>query len=299
MTLFRALGYFISRGLKNIWHNRLMSLASVGIVAASLVLFGVFLLLGINVNALLGQLEGQCQINVYLSTDTQGMALSQIEESLRHIEGVESIQFLSREDRLAKVKQERYQGREELLEDLEEDNPLRDVYLLTAADLNRAEEIARQAAGIPGVDEVANLQDAVEWVRGAAGLVRRIGFWLMLILGLAAMLIVANTIRLGLLSRSREVNIMRYVGASNWYIRGPFMVEGLLLGSLGAALAGALALWGYGAALDTLRQSSVADFLELASLASVRRPVLGGSLGLGAGIGLLGSAVSIRKYLRV
>lgn len=126
MTLFRALGYFLTRGFKNIWGNRLMSVASAGIVAASLILFGIFLLAGLNINALLRQVEDQCEINVYLAPDAGGATLNQIEGDLRAIPGVREVRFFSREERLERAKETTYQGKEYMLEDLETDNPLRD-----------------------------------------------------------------------------------------------------------------------------------------------------------------------------
>lgn len=297
--MFRALGYFLTRGFKNIWGNRLMSVASAGIVAASLILFGIFLLAGLNINALLRQVEDQCEINVYLAPDAGGATLNQIEGDLRAIPGVREVRFFSREERLERAKETTYQGKEYMLEDLETDNPLRDSYILSVEQLSQAQQVAALASDVQGVDEVQNRQDLVERIRGITDVIQRIGLWMMLALGLVAMFIVANTIRLGLLSRSREVNVMRFVGASNWYIRGPFMVEGILLGTIGAVLAAILVLWGYRAGIRMLDQTMQSSMLQLLNASEVWFTISASFLGIGAGIGLLGSGISIRKYLKV
>ncbi len=297
--MFRALGYFLTRGFKNIWGNRLMSVASAGIVAASLILFGIFLLAGLNINALLRQVEDQCEINVYLAPDAGGATLNQIEGDLRAIPGVREVRFFSREERLERAKETTYQGKEYMLEDLETDNPLRDSYILSVEQLSQAQQVAALASDVQGVDEVQNRQDLVERIRGITDVIQRIGLWMMLALGLVAMFIVANTIRLGLLSRSREVNVMRFVGASNWYIRGPFMVEGILLGIIGAVLAAILVLWGYRAGIRMLDQTMQSSMLQLLNASEVWFTISASFLGIGAGIGLLGSGISIRKYLKV
>lgn len=297
--MFRALGYFLTRGFKNIWGNRLMSVASVGIVAASLILFGIFLLAGLNINALLRQVEDQCEINVYLTADAGGATLNQIEGELRAIPGVREVRFFSREERLERAKETTYQGKEYMLEDLETDNPLRDSYILSVEQLSQAQQVASLASDVQGVDEVLNRQDLVERIRGITDVIQKIGLWMMLALGLVAMFIVVNTIRLGLLSRSREVNVMRFVGASNWYIRGPFMVEGILLGIIGAVLAAVLVLWGYRAGIRMLDQTMQTSMLQLLNASEVWFTISASFLGIGAGIGLLGSGISIRKYLKV
>lgn len=297
--MFRALDYFIRRGFKSIWNNRAMSLTSVGIVAAGLLLFGVFLLIELNINTMLDRLENQCEINVYLAKDAQGVSLNQIVEKLKTIDGVEDVRFFSKEERLNRAKETTYKGREAILADFEKENPLRDSYVLSTEELDKSREIAAAAAAIPGVDEVVNQQDMIDWLQRAGNLARKLGVLLMLFLVLVAMFLVSSTIRLGLVARSREIGIMRFVGASNWYIRGPFMTEGILLGLMGAAVAVGLVLWGYFSVVEIIVQILQLDQSLLVPPQMVCKIVLISFLGIGTGIGMLGSAVSMRKYLKV
>lgn len=305
--MFRYLGTFLRRGLKNIWENRMMSLASVGIVAASLLLFGIFLLTGLNVNAVLRREEERCEITVYLSADAGGVTLSQIEGELREVPGVKDVRFFSREDRLKRAKETTYQGKEYVLEDLEKDNPLRDSYILTLEQLSMAEQAALQAAEIQGVEEVQSRKAILDRIRTITGFVQRFGLILLLIMGLVTMFIVANTVRLGLAARSREINVMRLVGASNGYIRGPFMMEGIFLGIFGALLAAGILLPCYRAGLQSVEnllgtgsfQLFEGEGFRLLRCGEIWKIILFGFLGIGAGIGFLGSGISVGKYLKV
>lgn len=295
----RALGYFFTQGCKNIWNNKLMSAASIGIVAASLVLLGIFQLAIMNLNAWVFQIEQQCEVNVYLKRDMTGTNINRIQSELSAIPDVANVTFFSKEERVQRTKETTYAGREYMLEDLEKDNIVRDSYILTVTSLANASQVAELATKISGVDEVVNRQDMVDKIQVVSGVVQQVGFWLMLLLVLIAMFIIANTIRIGLVSRSGEVNIMRFVGASNAYICGPFMTEGVFLGILGAILAAGVTFTGY----YILSCSAVNLFPELGQ--SLLLPaseiwwiVSVAFLGIGAGIGLLGSGISIRKHLK-
>ncbi len=297
--MFRALRYFFVQGCKNIWNHKLMGVASIGIVAASLVLLGVFQLAIMNLNSWISQVEQQCQINVYLKRDMEGTNINRIKSELSAIEHVSDVTFFSKDARVERTKETTYKGREFMLEDLENDNFVRDSYILTISSLEHSAKVAEHAANVSGVDEVVNLQEIEDKIQIINGIIRKIGFWLMLLLVLIAMFIIANTIRIGLISRSGEVDIMRFVGASNAYIRGPFMVEGILLGVLGSILASALVFVGY----IFLTRSATNIFPDLGQslfmpASAIWKAVVATSLGIGAGIGLIGSGISIRKHLK-
>lgn len=298
--MFRALRYFFVQGCKNIWNNKLMGVASIGIVAASLVLLSIFQLAILNLNNWISQVEQQCEINVYLENELDGTNINRIKSELSAIENVSKVTFFSKDERVQRTKETTYKGREYMLEDLEKDNIVRDSYILTVTSLTEASAVAELAAKVPGVDEVVNRQDLIDKIRVVADMIRQIGFWLMLLLILIAMFIIANTIRIGLISHSGEINIMRFVGASNSYIRGPFMVEGILLGILGAVVAGGLIFAGY----ILLSRSAISFFPDMGQalllpLSAIWKVVTVTSLEIGAGIGLIGSGISIRKHLKV
>ncbi len=294
--MLRALGYFFARGWKNIFHHRLISLAAAGIVATSLLLFGIFLLLQMNLNVLLTQVQEQCEINVYLADGITDAGLLQVESELTDIPGVKAVRFLSKEERLEKVKETSYKGKEFLLEDLEEDNPLRDSYILTLTDLNNSQQVAEIAQGIAQVDEVTNMQDLANKIKRFADVAERAGYLLMLLFAIAAIVIISNTIRMGMASRSQEISIMRSVGASGSYICGPFLVEGMILGLVGSLVAAALVLWGYSAATGVVESLLDASVFSVIPLVDAAKVVVLSFLSLGIGIGLIGSGLSVHRY---
>lgn len=299
--MFRGLclWYSLCGGVKNIYRNKLMSAASVGIVAASLALFGVFLLAELDINSVLGDIENQCEINVYISDDADGSNLNQIYDKLSEIQGVKDVRFLSKEERIELARQTAYKDREYLIDDLTgDDNPLRDSYVLTADDIGKSEEIAAEAAKIIGVDEVVNLQQMVDKIKRLSMSLRKAGALIMLVLAVIAMFIIINTIKLGLIYRGREISIMRFVGASDGYICGPFMFEGLILGVLGAIIAAIPILWAYSVFVSKADVILGLGFISLPPVREVWHILAVWFLAIGAGIGLIGSGVSIRKYLK-
>lgn len=297
--MLRAFHYFTVQGIKNIWHHRLISLASAGIVMASLLLFGVFLLLQMNLNAILDQVKDQCEINVYLEEDAGGATLAQIETNLKAIPGVDAVHYRSKEERLENVKATVYQGKESMLDGLEEDNPLRDAYVLEINNLADSQAVAAAAQKVRGVSEVTSLLDLEEKIQRISDIAGKLGLGLMLLFALAALFIIANTIRMGMFARSQEIEIMRYVGASGQYICGPFVVEGILLGLLGGAAASALILWGYCAVAHLLESTLQPELLSIVTAKTAAAVIVPVFLGIGAVIGALGSVVSVRKYLKV
>lgn len=292
----RALGYFIKQGFKNIRTHRLVSLASIGIVAASLLLFGIFLLLEMNLESVLSQLQSQYEINVYLEESVTSPVRKELEKKMKSIDGVAEYRYYAKDERLRDVKETTYKGKEYLLEDFEKDNPLRDCYIITLNDIEHSDAVAKQLGRLKGVEEVTNMPELAGKIQKFASGARQVGMWLMLLFALAAIFIISNTIRMGMAARSREIEIMHYVGASPGYVRGPFLVEGMILGLVGAILASGVILWGYYAAANAVQSAIPVEVMAVVSpwvAAKILLPVFGI---LGVGIGLFGSGFSVHKY---
>ncbi len=295
----RALGYFIKQGFKNIRTHRLVSLASIGIVAASLLLLGIFMLLEMNLESVLSQLQNQYELNIYLEESVTDSQRKGIEKSLEKIDGVNELRFYSRDARLQDAKKsDAYRGKEYLLEDFEKDNPLRDSYIVTLKDLEKSSKVAAKAEKIPGIDEVVNMPELTNKIQKFADGAEQIGLWTMVLFALAAIFIISNTIRMGMAARSREIEIMHFVGASPSYVRGPFLVEGVILGLIGACLASGMILWGYFAVAGAIQESVPVEILKVVNPWDAARIMIPCFLILGVGIGLFGSGFSVHKYRR-
>ena len=238
--IFRNIKYFTVQGVKGLLSNSLMTLASIGIVVASLVLFGVFVLLGLNINSIGEQIKEQCEINVYLPNEMNRDDVRAIGSKLGEIEFVKEARLYTKEERLQNYKEGVHQDQAQVITTLEEDNPLRDAYILSLTDVRKANQVAAEAAKIQGVAEVTNRQDIIQTILSITNTVKHVSVWLLVILVAIAVFIISNTIKLGMFARRKEISIMKFVGATNWFIRWPFIIEGMILGAIGAAIASAV-----------------------------------------------------------
>ncbi len=295
--MFRNIRYFIVQGVKGLMSNGLMTLASVGIVIASLFLFGFFVLLGTNLNYISEQIKEQCEINVYLPKDTPRDAVRDVGSKLSEIEGVREARLYTKEERFQNYKDSIYAGQTEVIDTLKEDNPLRDAYILELENIEEANKVAEAAGKVEGVEEVKNSQYLFQKIISITNGIRHASIWLVIILAIISVFIISNTIKLGMFSRRKEINIMKFVGATNWFIRLPFMIEGMLLGILGAIGAAVIIIVSYGAMLPNLEEFMVT--LKLRTPSEVISMIVWSFAALGAGIGIVGSYMSIRKHLHV
>ncbi len=295
--IFRNLRYFFSQGIRGLVSNSLMTLASVGIVIASLVLFGTFVLLGMNLNYIGEQIKEQCEINVYLPRDMSRDDVRKIGSELAKIKYVKEAQLYTKEERFNNFKDSSYEEQADVIDMLEQDNPLRDSYILVLEDVSRANEVAAAAGKIDGVEEVVNSQHLIQRIITLTNAIRHISIWLILFLAVVSVFIISNTIKLGMFSRRKEINIMKFVGATNWFIRWPFIIEGMFLGIIGALIASGIVLLGYESIYKGMQDfMGNIRFLELYEVSGA---VVLGFLIMGVGMGMIGSAMSIRKHLHV
>lgn len=295
--IFRNIKYFLTQGFKGLISNSLMALASIGIVIASLVLFGFFTLFSMNLNSVGNQIKEQCEINVYMPNEISRDDVRAIGSALSEIEYVKEAQLYTKEERLQNYKDGVYQERAEVIDTLEADNPLRDAYILVLEDVTKANQVAEAAAKVPGVEEVVNRQDLMQQILSITNAIRHVSVWLILILAAISVFIISNTIKLGMFSRRKEINIMKFVGATNWFIRWPFIIEGMLIGAVGAVVATFIVMLGYGSVLPTVQEFM--GNIQLLTATEVMNVVIVTFLAMGIGIGMTGSAMSIRKHLHV
>ncbi len=288
--------YFLKNGMKNITSHKLMALASVCIMAASLMLLGLFVAGGLNVNSIMDKIGDSYEINVYLKNDASGRSISEIEDELNDISGVSKVKFYSREDRLEKVTEEVYG--EDGYVFTSENNPLRDSYILTVADLSVSERVSAVAAEIEGVEEVIQNQDIVGGIDTITRSVKTVGIWILLIFLILSIFIISNTIKLGISSQGAEIGIMKVVGATNGFIRGPFVMQGLLLGIFGATPASAFLLLGYNAVANKITTVVSPDLMTLISVYDIGKIIVPLFFGIGILVGIIGSYTAAGKYFK-
>ena len=294
--------YLIKEGFRNIYQNRVISIAAIGVLMACLLLVGSSMLFTINVNELVGYFESQNEIMVFLDDDVEGEELTEFDAKIKNIANVSSAVFISREEGLRDWMEELGDDGT-LLEWLLDDNPLQNSYRVTVKDLSFMEDTVNMIADINGVDTISASNEVARAVTGLKQAVTLGGMAVVTILAAVSLIIVANTIRITVFNRRKEISIMKYVGATDAFIRLPFLSEGILLGFISATIAFFL-LWGGYYALGQWLTGSALIWAELVtgqlvSFESVAIKLYLSFLGAGVAIGGLGSVLFVGKYIKV
>ena len=289
--------YSVAQARKNMVRNGLMTIASLFTICSCLLILGLFTVLTLNVNYISEQIQDQCEIQLFINKEVDEARVTEIGDEILKIPNVEGISLFSKEDTLEYVQDNMFEGNEELA-NFEDDNPFRDSYKIILSDISRTDETVQQLENIKDVAHVQNSQDVVNAVISMSNTVKKLSVVIMALLLVVAVVIIANTIKLTVFNRRKEINIMKYIGATDRFIRVPFVLEGIMIGLLGAVVSFGLISWGYIALTSFLEsmQFDVFEFITYVQLA----PVIGGAfVAVGCLIGILGSAISMRKYLKV
>lgn len=288
--------YYIREVFISLRRNNWMSVASIGTVAVSLFIFGMFLMMVMNMNKLAENMESQVQINVYLLDKVDREQARDIEKDLKEIEGVESVGFVTKDEAMERFK-DRLGDQKTLLDALDETNPLPDSFEVTVTNPDLVKTAAEKMEKLDGVECAKYGQDVMEHLFEITRLLRIFGFTLMLVLAFATLFIISNTIRLTVFARRKEIAIMKYVGATDWFIRWPFVMEGMVLGLFGSIIAAMVLRTAYTAmaekVYDTLAFFPLIPeqpFLTYITIVVVISGMV---------VGAIGSAVSIKKFLKV
>lgn len=293
---FSTKEYFIKETYKSIRRNGFMSFASISTVAVSLLVLGMFLLIFLNTNNLAKYLESQVQVSVYMQDDAGAGELTSVREQLQKMPGVVKVTSVSKEQALERFK-ERLGDQEQLLNSLGKDNPFPNSFDVQVDNPERIKAITPLIGQLPKVETAKFGQEVVEHLFQLTRILRFGGVVLIIFLAMATLFIISNTIRLTVFARRKEVVIMKYVGATDWFIRWPFLLEGMTLGFFGAILASLFINSIYSALLDRIHATLA--FLPLLPPSPLLGYVTLFLLAAGTGIGALGSYISLRKFLRV
>lgn len=292
----RTMGRHIKEAFKSLVRNGWMSLAAVSAVAVTLLLVGSFIALLMNVNKLASDVENDVSVRVYIDLAATEEQQSQLGEDLEKLPEVETVEYSSREDELQQVVGT-YGTEFDLFEG--DDNPLHDVYIVntnspeqTSVVAEKVEEMEFVSQANYGGAEADKLFETMESVRNIGGVV-------IIALLLTAVFLISNTIRITIFSRRTEIEIMKLVGATNWFIRWPFVIEGALIGLVGAiiptAIISAVYVYGY----DMISNYFVGTYFSLLPVNPFLFQLGAVLLAVGIVIGAIGSLLSIRKFLRV
>ena len=238
-----SLGYLLKEGVKNIWSNRTMSFASVGVLVSCLLLTGAAVLFSMNVDVAMKSLEGNNSTTVYLQEGLPTLTSLKVGQEIKQLDNIEECEFVSKQDAVQNMLDMLGDDGTVLEGLLGDENFLPDAFQISMKDLNMYDETAAQIKAINGVDEIIDYSDIAEQLTDLDNLVTSAGFWIVLILSLVSLFIISNTIRVTMFSRRLEISIMKSVGATNWFVRVPFIVEGVIIGLLSGGVASGLLIF--------------------------------------------------------
>ncbi|HHW98327.1 MAG TPA: ABC transporter permease [Firmicutes bacterium] len=292
----RTWAFFTGQAFSSMRRNSWMTIASIGTVAVTMIVLGIFLLLGGNINNFAGNIESQVEISLYLQDEITSRQVDELAQKLTAMEQVALVKYVSKEEALIELR-EMYGESGDFLAGLELDNPLRNGFRLRTHRPEQVLEIVPTLRTLDGVAEVQYGQGFVEQLFAVTNVLRVVALGLMLGLAAAATFIIANTIRITVFARRREISIMKYVGATDWFIRWPFVIEGMTLGLIGSLIAAGLVAWAYNAAVVNL--AVTIPFFPLVKPWPFLLGIAGWVVLIGTAIGVIGSTVSLRRFLRV
>jgi len=289
--------YYFSEAFQSIIRNSWLSAASVGVVAVSLLILGSSLLMVINASEMANDLESSIEISVFLYDDTSWEEAMRMERTIRAMPGVARVDFVSKEQALEDMKDRFRDEYGDLLTGLEDNNPLPDAFRVKAINTDQVASLAKELSLMAHAERVRYGQGVVEKLMALSSWVRIAGVVLMCLLGAAAVFLIATTIRLSVFARRREIGVMKFLGATNWFVRMPFLLEGMFLGLIGSLLAVLVIFFGYSTLLS--RIELLLPFLKMVDNPKLLMQLMEGMLVLGLLIGIVGSMISMRKFLKV
>ncbi|MCL2351049.1 MAG: permease-like cell division protein FtsX [Firmicutes bacterium] len=297
---FKSLQYSVGEGLANLARNRLMTAASIVTVAACVFMMAVSYCLAANIDHVLAQMEDTLKITVIVSDDATNDEVTSLLHILEGTPHVTRVTYVSAQDALDSVKKE-WNDAAGILDGLDKDNPLPRSFVLDVDQVRYISGVSSSIAGLknPAVDKINQGQDVANGLMMINGIIRIVSLVMVLGLGVVSIVIITNTIRLAVNARKTEINIMKYVGATDWFIRWPFIVEGVVIGIIGALVPVILCWFGYGRVLGLIEGKMPIlnlDYLSGLQIFSVLLPL---ALLLGVFLGVFGSLTSIRRHLNV
>ena len=289
--------YTLKQSFLQVFRNRAMALASVFAITAMMLILSIFFILVININTAAHAIQDDYDsIEIFLEDKTTKNQADDMISDLKTQDGVDNAYYKTKEEALKELRL-RWGENAYLLDSLVE-NPLPNSVVIEIGDLSKAEAIADRAGSYEGIEDVKFYKETVDKLLSATKFVQIAAIVLMIFLIIVSVVVVSNTIKLTVLNRSREINIMKYIGATNWFIRGPFLGEGIIIGIISSAISVGLTALGYTKLVDAIGEQvfsilSVpmvpAEFLTL-HFAWI-------FLALGVSIGACGSIISMRKFL--
>ena len=313
-----TIGYVGKQGVKNIWRNKMFSLASVATMSACIFLFGLFFSILVNFQYIIRTAEEGVAITVFFEEDATDEQKEEIGQQLAEHEGVADVNYVSADEAWEEFQKEYFGDNPELAEGFKDDNPLAssdnyEVYMETVENDDQSlvarsrslsetqNELVEFAQGLDGVREVNKSDVVAKTLSSVNALVAIVSIAIIVILFGVSIFLISNTVTMGITVRKEEIAIMKYIGAKDFVVRSPFVIEGLIIGIFGAAIPLTLLYFLYDRAVEYIMTrfrilQNIIDFLPVGTVYQILLPI---GLVMGIGIGFLGSFFTVRKHLKV
>ncbi len=295
--MIRRFFYTLKQAFIQVFRNKAMSLASIFAITAMLMILGLFFVIVININTAATMIKQDYDsIEVFLLDETTEKQAMQMADDLKDEDGVKDVTYRDKDEAMAEMKS-RWGESGYLLDTLEE-NPLPNSLIVQIENLESADTVAQKAGELKGIEDVKYYKETVDKLLGATKFIQLAALIIMAFLIIVSIVVVSNTIKLTVTNRATEISIMKYVGATNWFIRGPFLVEGIIIGLLSAAISVGVCGFAYYKIVELIGQ----DMFAVLSTPMVPVDFLVEHLvwifgALGISIGSCGSIISMRKFL--
>ncbi len=295
--MISRLRYTFGQALRQISRNRAMTVASIFAITAMLLILGIFFIIIINVNMAAEAIKDDYNtIEVFLLDETSEETAMEMEAAVKGWDNVESVKYRSKDEAL-KILKERWGNSGYLLDSLA-DNPLPNSLVITVADLEKSDLVAAEAGKLEGIEDVKYYKDTVDKLLSATNFLQIAAIVIMGFLIIVSVVVVSNTIKLTVLNRAEEISIMKYVGATNWFIRGPFLTEGILIGGFSALLSAGVVALIYSRVIAAIGKDVVTVLsVPLVPIEFLTFNLVWIFLALGISIGAWGSIISMRRFL--
>ena len=297
---YSVLGYLIGEGFRNFFKNKKSTMASLIIMFATMFVFGIFFVIGENVNHVINEIEAQQGMQVFINKNATQEEEKDLEAKIRGIEYVNNVTYKSKEEALNQMKSV-FKKTPGLVKSYEEDNPFPASYVVTLTNLEKSKDVREEINKFENVLEIQTSDDTISALIKIANGVKTISGVILVILIFVSIFIISNTIKLTVHARRKEISIMKYVGATNGFIRWPFMVEGILIGIISSFITVLILGITYDSVAEKIITSlaGVRVSLNLLTFSDMFNLLIIVYLVLGIGIGTIGSAISMKKYLEV
>lgn len=295
---FSTIKHFFVDALKSLKRNKTISIASALTVSATLFIFGVFILIAVTVNNQVEVVESMVEVKVYLQEDVTLLEQRAIENKVKEVPGIKEVVFESRAQAMENFKSQS-QSNKEILEGYgSENNPFQSALVVKIDSPEVAKDVEEAVKNLVGVDQVGNQKDIIDKIISVSSTIKWVGVAMFIVLVAVSLFLISNTIKLTVFSRRREIGIMKFVGATDWFIRWPFIIEGMIIGLIGALVSDGLLYFGY-KVLYTNVTNSLIGATPLVAPTYVATIILLEFIAAGILVGAAGSFISLRKFLEV